>query len=69
MLKDVNKIVKIFNALADKIEKNESYIPSMCSLLKLFRYPFIKEKSSDEVYYESTVAGCMADIGKLETIS
>ena len=38
----------------------------MCSLLKLFKYPFIREKSSDEVFYESTVAGCMADIGKLE---
>ena len=36
----------------------------MCSLLKLFKYPFIKEKSSDEVYYESVIAGCMADIGK-----
>ena len=37
----------------------------MCTLLKLFSYPFMREKSSDEVYYESTVAGCMADIGKI----
>jgi hypothetical protein len=38
----------------------------MCTLLKLFKYPFLKEKSSDEVYYESIIAGCMADIGILK---
>lgn len=64
-VKDVTKIVKIFNVLADKIENDENYIPSLCQLLKLFQYPFVKEKASDELYYESTIAGCMADLGYL----
>ena len=65
LVKDVVKVVKLFNILADKIEIDESYIPSMCSLLKVFQYPFFKEKSSDEIVYEQAVAECMADLGYL----
>ena len=63
------KVVKIFNILADKIEMDENYIPSMCSLLKIFQLPFVKEKSSDELYYEAIIAGCMADLGKFQSWS
>lgn len=64
-VKDVPRIMKIFNVLADKLDNDDTYIPSMCNLLKIFQYPFVKEKSSDELYYESAIANCMADLGYL----
>jgi len=57
--------MKIFNVLADKIETDQVYVQSMCSLLRILQYPFVKEKASDELYFESTIAGCMADLGYL----
>jgi len=57
--------MKIFNVLADKIETDEVYVNSMCGLLKILQYPFIKEKASDELVFESVIAGCMADLGYL----
>ncbi len=62
-MKDVVKIVKIFNVLADKIETDESYIPSMCALLRVFQYPFIKEKASDEIVYDQIIVECLANLG------
>ena len=64
-MKDGVKIVKIFNILADKIETDETYIPSLCSLLKDFQYPFVKEKASDEIVYEQVIVECLANLGYL----
>ncbi len=64
-MKDVVKIVKIFNIMADKIETDETYIPSLCSLLKVFQYPFVKEKASDELIYEQVIVECLANLGYL----
>ena len=57
--------MKLFNILADKIESDETYVNGMCSLLRIFQYPFFKEKASDELYYEQAIAECMADLGYL----
>lgn len=58
------KIVKILNILADKAEADDNYLPSICSLLNIFKYPFFKEKSSDEFVFESVIIECIANIGK-----
>lgn len=65
LVKDVVKIVKIFNILAEKIETDESYIPSLCNLLKVFQFPFIKEKASDELVFEQVIVECLANLGYL----
>jgi hypothetical protein len=57
--------VKIFNILSDKSEVDEEYVPILCSLLKLFQYPFMKEKSSDELVYEKVIVECLANLGYL----
>ena len=49
--------------LADKSEIDESYLPSMCGLLKTFQYPFVKEKASDEIVYETVIVECLANLG------
>lgn len=64
-VKDVPRIVRIFNVIADKIENDDTYVPLMINLLKIFQLPFVKEKASDELYFESIIAGCMADLGYL----
>ena len=64
LFKDVIKVVKLLNILADRIDKDESYIPSLCSLLGLFKYPFLKEKASDELVYEQVIIECLANIGR-----
>lgn len=65
LIKDVVKIIKIFNILADKSEIDEAYLPCMCALLKTFQYPFIKEKASDELVYETVIVECLANLGYL----
>lgn len=64
IVRDVVKIVKIINILADKVEIDSTYIPCICNLLKIFQYPFIKEKTSDELVYETVLSECIANIGK-----
>lgn len=64
-MKDVVKIIKILNVLSDKAESDEQYIESICLLLRIFQYPFLKEKSSDELVFESVIIECIANIGKL----
>jgi protein tyrosine phosphatase len=63
-MKDVVKIIKILNVLSDKVETDGRYISSICSLLKIFQYPFFKEKSSDELVFESVIVECIANIGR-----
>jgi hypothetical protein len=58
------KIVKILNVLSDKAETDLRYVPSICNLLKIFQYPFFKEKSSDELVFELVIVECIANIGK-----
>lgn len=64
-MKDVVKIVKLLNILADMIDKDAGYAASMCTLLKLFQYPFMKEKSSDELVFEQLIAECVSNLGYL----
>jgi hypothetical protein len=64
-MKDVAKIVKLFNILADKIDSNEAYLASITTLLRVFQNPFFKEKSSDEMVYEQLIAECVSNIGYL----
>lgn len=65
LLKDVVKIIKILNVLADKAEIDEQYMESICALLRILQYPFIKEKSSDELVFEPVIVECIANIGKI----
>jgi hypothetical protein len=64
-MKDVAKIVKLFNILADKIDTNENYLTSILTLIRVFQFPFLKEKSSDEMVYEQLIAECISNIGYL----
>ena len=64
-MKDVVKIIKVLNVLSDKAELDEQYMESICALLKLLQYPFIKEKTSDELVFESVIVECIANIGTI----
>lgn len=69
LIKDVVKIIKILNVLSDKAETDiDNYIDSICALLRIFKYPFFKEKSSDELVYGSVIVECIANIGKQRLI-
>ena len=37
----------------------------MCALLRTFQYPFLKEKASDELVYETVIVECLANLGYL----
>jgi hypothetical protein len=61
----VAKIVKLFNILADRIDWNESYTACIITLIRVFQYPFFKEKTSDELVYEQLIAECISNMGYL----
>jgi cilia- and flagella-associated protein 69 len=65
LLKDIPKIIKILNVLSDKIEHDQTYASGMCSLITLCSYPYLKEKSSDELYAERILSECVANLGYL----
>ncbi len=59
------RIVKLFNILIDRSESYQELIPHIINLLKVFKYPFLKEKASDELTYEGVISECLANLGYL----
>ena len=63
-MKDLVVIFKILNVCADRIEDHPVYVEPMLGLLKLCRFPFLKEKSSDETSYEQIAAESVSQLGR-----
>ena len=64
-MKDLVSIFKILNVCADRIEDHPVYIEPMIEMLKLCRFPFLKEKSSDEISYEQIATESVSQLGKI----
>ena len=64
-MKDLVSIFKILNVCADRVGDNPIYIDPMLDLLKLCRFPFLKEKSSDETSFEQIAAESVSQLGKI----
>ncbi|KAM4689184.1 cilia- and flagella-associated protein 69 [Discoglossus pictus] len=64
-LKDLAQITKILNICAERMQDNKVYVEPMCEMLKLYGLPFLKEKSSDEINYATTVADSISQLGCL----
>ena len=64
-MRDVAKIVRLFNILADRVEVDENYLTCVINLLRVFQYPFFKEKTSDELVFEQLITECISNIGYL----
>ena len=68
LMKDLVAIFKILNVCADRVGDNPVYIEPMLDLLTLCRFPFLKEKSSDETSFEQIAAKSVSQLGEIISI-
>jgi hypothetical protein len=63
-MKDLVQVCKILNTCADRMPDQPLYEQLIVELLKICSYPFLKEKSSDELVYEQIVTESVSQLGK-----
>uniref|UniRef100_A0A6Q2ZET9 Cilia- and flagella-associated protein 69 ARM repeats domain-containing protein n=1 Tax=Esox lucius TaxID=8010 RepID=A0A6Q2ZET9_ESOLU len=64
LLKELADIFKILNLVAEKSKDHPEYTSHLC-IIFLFRLPFLKEKTSDEVNYAQSVKESISQLGFL----
>ena len=63
VMKDLVSIFKILNVCAERLEDHPVYIRPMLDLIKLCRFPYLMEKSSDETSYEQIATESVSQLG------
>ncbi len=66
LMKDLVAIFKILNVCADRISVNPVYVQPMLDLLQLCRFPFLKERASDETSYNQIAVESISQLGTCE---
>ncbi|XP_034456718.1 cilia- and flagella-associated protein 69-like isoform X2 [Hippoglossus hippoglossus] len=69
LLKDLKDVAKILNICAEKVKDHPEYLPILCEALKICRFPFLKEKASDELKYAQDVIEFISHLGCLMRVS
>jgi len=67
-MKDLVLVFKILNVCADRVDSNPIYEQPIIEILKLCSFPFLMEKSSDEIVYEQIVVESISQLGYLMRI-
>lgn len=62
-MKDLVQVCKILNTCADRMPDQPLYEQLIVDILKICSYPFLKEKSSDELVYEQIVTESVSQLG------
>uniref|UniRef100_A0A0B7A2W0 Cilia- and flagella-associated protein 69 ARM repeats domain-containing protein n=1 Tax=Arion vulgaris TaxID=1028688 RepID=A0A0B7A2W0_9EUPU len=62
-MKDLHQIIKILNICADRVGTNQLYEKPVQDILKVCGFPFLMEKSSDELVYKQIVVESISQIG------
>lgn len=65
IMKDLVLVFKILNICADKVSDIPSYAEPMSELLHLCSFPYLKEKTSDEMSYEQIAIESIDQLGYL----
>ncbi|KAJ7991479.1 hypothetical protein DPEC_G00284300 [Dallia pectoralis] len=65
LLKELADVFKILNLVAEKSKDHPEYTSVLCNLLNIFRLPFLKEKTSDELNYAQSVKESISQLGFL----
>ncbi|XP_038151960.1 cilia- and flagella-associated protein 69-like [Cyprinodon tularosa] len=65
LLKELTAISQILNICAEKVSDQPQYASVLCEALKLCRFPFLKEKTSDELRYAQDAKEFLSNIGLL----
>ena len=60
---DLVAVFKILNILADRVDEHPIYVSPIIEILKICSLPFLKEKSSDEMSYETIAIESVAQLG------
>ncbi|XP_062266619.1 cilia- and flagella-associated protein 69-like isoform X1 [Platichthys flesus] len=69
LLKDLKDVTRILNICAEKVNEHPEYLPILCEALKICRFPFLKEKASDELNYAQDVIEFISHLGCLMRVS
>jgi len=67
-MKDLVLVFKILNVCADRVDANPIYEEPIIQILKLCSFPFLMEKSSDQLVYEQIVVESISQLGYLMRI-
>lgn len=67
-MKDLVLVFKILNVCADRVDSNPIYEQPIIEILKLCSFPFLMEKSSDQLVYEQIVVESISQLGYLMRI-
>ncbi|CAL9690745.1 unnamed protein product [Knipowitschia caucasica] len=65
LLKDLKGLASIFDICAEKSKEDPDYLPFLCEAIKLCRFPFLKERASDEPNYAKDVVHFLSQVGYL----
>ncbi|VDI03562.1 Hypothetical predicted protein [Mytilus galloprovincialis] len=68
-MKDLVQVCKILNTCADRMPDQPLYEQLIVEILKICSYPFLKEKSSDELVYEQIVTESVSQLGYMMRVS
>uniref|UniRef100_A0A3Q2CQ46 Cilia- and flagella-associated protein 69 ARM repeats domain-containing protein n=1 Tax=Cyprinodon variegatus TaxID=28743 RepID=A0A3Q2CQ46_CYPVA len=63
LLRDLTDISQILNICAEKVSDQPQYASVLCEALKLCRFPFLKEKTSDELRYAQDATEFLSNMG------
>ncbi|XP_053190050.1 cilia- and flagella-associated protein 69-like [Scomber japonicus] len=69
LLRELAGIAKILNICAEKVNDHPQYVPVLCEALQICRFPFLKEKASDELNYAQDVTEFLGHMGRLMRVS
>ncbi|KAM7373538.1 hypothetical protein PAMP_008381 [Pampus punctatissimus] len=69
LLRELRGVTKIFNICAEKVKDHPEYVPILCEALQICRFPFLKEKASDELNYAQDVTEFLCHMGYLMRVS
>lgn len=63
VMKDLVAVFKILNVCADRSDEHPVYIEPMLAMLKICKFPFLMEKSSDEISFEQIAIESISQLG------
>ncbi|MED6289076.1 hypothetical protein CHARACLAT_032640, partial [Characodon lateralis] len=65
LLRELTDISQILNICAEKVSDQPKYASVLCEALEICRFPFLKERTSDELIYAQDATEFLSNMGCL----
>ncbi|XP_043993679.1 cilia- and flagella-associated protein 69-like [Gambusia affinis] len=67
-LRELADIAQIIDICAEKVIERPKYAPFLCEILEISRFPFLKERTSDDLIYAEDAINFLSCLGRLMKI-